>query len=110
MDINADLRTSSPPMRRLSPAALAGLLIALPNAGAHADDRPIPQDSVRQQQWYRDSLEFSRRTLGRAYEEVGKKDPRWDGLAREALEAAARLFSRAVDPCAREEDVCTPAR
>ena len=47
---------------------------------------------------YRERLEWNRRTLEGAYEKVGKKDPRWDGPAREALDLAARLFSQQVDP------------
>ena len=57
-----------------------------------------------------DALRWNRKTLAGAYDKVGKKDPRWDKPAREALEALARLFGRAVDPAASFEDVYPPAK
>jgi hypothetical protein len=96
-------------MRRLTAAALAVLLFALP-AVARNDDRPIPQDPKRQEQRSRDMLAWNRRTLAGAYDKVGKKGPRWDKPAREALEAAARFFSHATDPLAKLEAVYAPAK
>jgi hypothetical protein len=69
--------------------------------------RPVPQDPGRQQERWDELLEWNRRTLGGAYEEVGKKDPRWDGPAREALERAAGLFSQDGTPA---EDVYASIR
>jgi hypothetical protein len=67
--------------------------------------KPVPQDPDRQQQRLRDALEWNRRTLAGAYEAVGKKDPRWDADAREALDAAARHFSSTPEPRARPVDI-----
>ncbi len=88
-------------------AAVIGLLLVLPAA---AGDRPIPQDPEKQEQRRRDLFAWNQRTLAGAYEKVGKKDPRWDKPAREALEAAARFFSKQTDPPAKLEDVYAPAR
>jgi hypothetical protein len=73
-------------------------------------DRPIPQNPERQRQRYRDMLAWNQKTLAGAYDRVGKKDPRWDKPAREALDAAARFFSHVLDPCVKLEEVYTPAR
>src|SRR5439155_18612823 len=77
---------------------VALLVIACQPNAVSGQNRPIPQDPVRQEQRFRDMLEWNRRTLGGAYEKVGKKDPKWDKHAREALDAAARSFSHTVDP------------
>ena len=97
-------------MRRLFPAALTGLLLALPMPRALRAADAIPQDPKRQEALYHDLLEWNRATLGGAYEQAGRKSPKWDGPAREALEAAARLFGRAIDPCVREEQVFAVAK
>jgi hypothetical protein len=54
----------------------------------------IPQNPEKQEQRFKDMLDWNQRTLLDAYEKVGKKDARWDKPAREALAAAARYFSR----------------
>src|SRR5207249_2516298 len=92
-------------MRRLSLVAFAGLLVVSPAVTYPAGERPIPQDPDRLEQRYRDMLAWNRRTLVGAYEKVGRKDPRWDKFAREALEAAARVFSHSVDPVAYLWDI-----
>ncbi len=97
-------------MRLPSSAVLACLLLTAPIATRGGEDRPIPIDPARQERYARELLDWSRQTLGGAYEKVGKKDPRWDEPAREALEAAARWFGRAVDPCGRPEHVFHPAK
>ncbi len=94
-------------MRRIILAALAGCLLAAPT---WAGEPPIPQDPARQERRFRDLIEWNRKTLGEAYETAGRKDPRWDKSAREALEAAARLFGRAIDPGSEEEEVYRPAK
>lgn len=85
----------------------AGAMPAPPPMGAPppppfvpGDDggRPIPQDPGRQEEQYRKILEWNRKTLGGAYERVGKKDPRWDEHARKALEATAMHFSQVPNP------------
>ena len=53
----------------------------------------------------RRALRWNQTTLLGAYEKVGKKDPRWDKAAREALEAMAGLFARAADPAPGLDDV-----
>jgi len=98
-------------MRCLAQIASAAMLIAPAIAPAdEADERPIPQDPGKQSQYYRDLLAWNRRTLGGAYEAVGRKDPRWDKPAGEALEAAARHFGQAVDPGTDEEAIFGPAK
>jgi hypothetical protein len=71
---------------------------------------PIAQDAAAIEKRRRDRLEWNRRTLGGAYDKVGRKDPRWDGPAREAMERAARLFSEEVDPVTTPGDVYKPAK
>src|SRR5262245_9793389 len=85
-------------MPRFLPVALTGLLQVFPAAPVAAQSQTIPQDPARQEQWFRDMLEWNRRTLRGAYERVGKKDPKWDEHAHEALDAAARYFSHTLDP------------
>jgi hypothetical protein len=85
-------------MRHLFRVALVGSLLSLTAEYVTAGEPPIPQDPKSQEQRFRDMLAWNRRTLGDAYEKVGKKDPRWDGVAREALDAAARNFSYVIDP------------
>src|SRR5579875_2725668 len=70
-------------------------LAAAPDAVA---SEPIPQDAARMERRSHERLEWARATLGAGYERVGKKDPRWDGPAREALDLAARAFSLQDDP------------
>ena len=59
---------------------------------------------------YRERLEWNRRSLESAYDKVGKKDPRWDKPAREALDLAARMFSQQVDPAVALSDIHGPAK
>lgn len=90
-------------------ALLAGLtlLAAVP---ASAADRPIPQDRARMEKRSRDRLEWNRRTLGEAYDKIGKKDPRWDESARKTLDLAARMFSLQYDPPVKFADVHADAK
>lgn len=85
-------------MRYLIPAMLAGVFLAGSAASVSAEGVAIPQDPERLEQRWRDMLAWNRRTLGGEYEKVGKKNPRWDGHAREALDAAARVFSHVLEP------------
>jgi hypothetical protein len=71
---------------------------------------PIPQDHARMEQQFRERLEWNRRTLGVAYDKIGKKDPRWDEPAREALDLAARMFSLQSEPIIRFPNIHAAAR
>jgi hypothetical protein len=85
--------------------------LGTPIASAALADRPIPQDAGRMEQRRRDRLEWNRRTLVGAYDKVGRKDARWDKNAREALEAAARMHARQVDPvCIYQGSLFIPAQ
>ena len=97
-------------MRSLALHTLAVLLIAVPAAVAADAARPIPQNPEKQDQRFRDLLEWNRKALGGAFEAAGTKDSRWDQPAGAALEAAARLFGRAIDPQAKEEEAYAAAK
>jgi hypothetical protein len=94
-------------MMSFSPAVLFVAVIA---SQTGVDEKPIPQNSERQQQRFRDMLEWNRRTLVGAYDAAGKKDPRWDKPAREALELAARNFSHALEPEVTDGEVYAAAK
>jgi hypothetical protein len=79
-------------------------------AGSARADAPIPQDAAAMEKRSRDWLEWNRRTLAGAYDKVGRKDPRWDKPAREALELTARMFSMQVDPVVTLDDIDKPAK
>jgi hypothetical protein len=85
-------------------ALVVGLTLVI-SASAVGADKPIPQDAARMQKRYRDRLEWNRKTLQGGYDEVGKKDPRWDKPAREALELAAKMFTPQFDPFINPADV-----
>ena len=85
------------------------LFISAPAVAVGAD-RPIPQDAARMQKRFRERLEWNRRTLQEAYDRIGKKDPRWDKPAREALDLAARMFAQQFDPIVLNTAVHVPAR
>jgi hypothetical protein len=53
---------------------------------SEANDTPIPQDAARMEKRFGEGLEWNRRTLDVAHDNVGKKDPRWDKAAHEALD------------------------
>ncbi len=67
-------------------------------SGALGAEKPIPQDPVKSERWRRELLEWNRRSMVGAYDKVGKKDPKWDKAAREALELGARSFCLQIDP------------
>lgn len=87
----------------------AGLAIWIA-VSAVAADAPIPQDAARIAQRRRERLEWNRSTLGGAYDKVGKRDPRWDKPARQAMDLAARMFSEEVGPQVTSADVYKPAK
>jgi len=70
-----------------------------------AEQKPIVLDTAEQARWHQVMYEWNQSTLVGSYDKVGKKSPKWDQPAREALEATARNFSHAVDPCSKLEDI-----
>src|SRR4051812_29456798 len=56
-------------------------------AAARKDRRSTAHDL------YRQSVAYNQATLRGAYDQVGKRDPKWDGRAREFLDVMARYFS-----------------
>ena len=85
-------------------------LAFLPSPAATTAGPPIPQDHARQERRRRDRLEWNRRTLGGAYDQVGRRDPRWDEPARRALELAARMYAQDFDPAVTYDDIRGPAK
>jgi hypothetical protein len=79
-------------------------------AAAVRSGAPIPQDTAAIEKRRHDWLAWNRRTLGGAYDRVGKRDARWNEPARMALERAARLFSGEVHPEVTWDDIYTSAR
>jgi hypothetical protein len=73
-------------------------LILWASAVASGAEKPIPQDTAQMEQRYRERLEWNRKTLGQAYDKIGKRSPRWDEPARAALDLVARMFSQQQDP------------
>ena len=59
---------------------------------------PVPQDAAAIEKRRHEWLAWNRRTLQGAYDEVGKRNARWDEPARKTMELAARMFSGEVDP------------
>ena len=82
----------------------------LPDLENVENNVPIRQDTASIQKRRREFLEWNRRTLTDAYDKVGKKDPKWDKLAHEALEHAARLFSLQLDPPVRMAEIYRPSK
>lgn len=56
-------------------------------AGADRKDGYTQHDEIRAK------LDFNRRSLAKAYEKVGKRDPKWDDAALEFLDATGLMFS-----------------
>ncbi len=77
----------------MRPMLVIGLYF-LVAAQAIAADKPIPQDTAQMERRSRELLDWNRRTLQGAYDKFGKRDPRWDKPAREAMDLAARMFSQ----------------
>jgi hypothetical protein len=88
---------------------VVGLTVVLSTAAIGAE-KPIPQDSARMEKQFRERLEWNRQTLGVAYDKIGKKDPRWDKPASQALNLAALTFSQQYEPLVRLTDVHPPAK
>ena len=73
-------------------------------------EAPIPLDAEAIEKRRHDWLAWNCRTLQGAYDEVGKKNARWDKPARKTLDLAARMFSREVDPEVTLSDIYTSAK
>lgn len=71
-----------------------GLLAVMPVAPARGDLAAIAakRDCYTAHTYATEAIEFNRRTLGEAYKEVGKRDPKWDDAALALLEAASLNF------------------
>ena len=79
--------------------AMMGLFAVVPGWGeVRAADAAIPQNAQARQKRLRETLSWNEKTLVGAYDRVGKKSPRWDRQAREALGLMARSVSKADDP------------
>ena len=61
-----------------------------PKDRLHPDDKAIPQDMAKAAKRDRERMEWHFRTSVGAYNKIGKKDPRWDDLARKAVDLAVR--------------------
>ena len=61
-----------------------------PKDGLPPDDKAIPQDMAKVAERERKRMEWHLRTSVGAYDKVGKKDARWDDLARKAVDLAVR--------------------
>jgi hypothetical protein len=80
-------------MPRLLSSASTVLLLFPLFALADAPSKGIPQDAAQIAKDRQERAAWKVRTLGEAYEKVGKKDPKWDKDAREALAAFVVPFS-----------------
>ena len=74
-------------------------------SAASAADEPIPQDTAKMEKHRREALDWNRRTMEGAYDKIGKRDPKWDKPAREALRVAAEAFSRPGTPLIVQEGI-----
>lgn len=108
-----DAIEASPPIPQNAAAGEIEASAPIPQnaaAGEIKASAPIPQDAAAIEKRRHDLLAWNRRTLQEAYDQVGKKDPRWDGLARKTLGLTARLFSLEIDPQVTFEDVYAAAQ
>jgi hypothetical protein len=80
-----------PSYHRLAPQAFALVATLTFVAGAA---KPIPQDTARIEKRRKDREEWTRRSFQGQYDRVGKKDPRWDKLAHEAMDLSVRRAER----------------
>jgi hypothetical protein len=61
-----------------------------PKDGPPPDNTAIPQDMAKTAERERKRMEWHLRTSVGAYDKIGKKDARWDDLARKAVDLAVR--------------------
>ncbi len=93
-------------MRRLLALSLALVVVQI----ADAAEKPIPQDKAKIEKNRRDCVEWNRQTIRVAYEKVGKRNPRWDKLALDALDVAVRFYSKQTDPEPSTRDLYNTAK
>lgn len=98
-----------PPNEDLPPPIFSDNIDAKRPPLAPIVEQKLPQDMKAVELRYQDLYAWNQRTLVSAYDAVGKKDPRWDGQARQALEATARFFSRQL-PAVRASEAYEAAR
>jgi hypothetical protein len=84
------------------------VLIALAAAATGAN-APIPQDPARAEERSKDALRWNRATLREVYDKLGKRDPKWDEPARQALDLAARHFAQQVKPVVAQAEIMDQA-
>lgn len=78
---------------------------ALPPAPASAGPVPEILKPISLQPRIDRMVQFNRRTMADAYEKVGKKNPKWDKHARDAMELATQNFSNQDTPHAQPKDI-----
>jgi hypothetical protein len=79
------------------------------SAAAYADET-IPQDPAGMEAQNRDRLAWEKQTLEAAYDRLGKKDPKWDALARRALDLMALRNMGRSDPVVTNEEARVAAK
>jgi hypothetical protein len=84
-------------MSRRTPAIITfvGTFLAITTAANAAIAGADRKDAYTQHDEIRAKLDFNRRSLAKAYDKVGKRDPKWDDAALEFLDAAGLAFSYA---------------
>jgi hypothetical protein len=86
--------------------ALMGLFALGPGwLEAQGADAPIPQSPQARMKRLREVLYWNEKSLVGAYDRVGRKSPRWDHEAREALGLMARSVSKSSDPPPSPDEV-----
>ncbi|CAN5603738.1 hypothetical protein BH10PLA1_BH10PLA1_19280 [soil metagenome] len=100
-DSYQDREAAGETVGKLPPEALPLLEAAIKRSDLPAETRNWLQlaiETIRrgagQQKRLADRLAYNRRTLGDAYDKIGKKDPKWDTQARRGLELAAVYYTR----------------
>jgi len=68
---------------------------------------PIPQDQGQLERLRRERIEYVRALYRESFDKLGKRDPRWDEPANQAVDAATRFFSGEPVPLT---DVHAPAK
>ncbi len=91
-------------------APLIAAVVLSTMASAAGADKPLQQDKARMAALLKENLDWNRQTLGAEYERAGKKDPRWDAAARQALDLAAQYFSQQTEPWVSPTQIYNAAR
>ncbi|WP_422930025.1 hypothetical protein [Singulisphaera sp. PoT] len=80
-------------MRKSCLLAIVGLIIGTWSLAARGE-WPIPQNAAKIEENRRKALEWNQKAVAEAYEKVGKKDVRWDGLVRDLMKVAVPYLSQ----------------